>query len=74
MEAATMNIHEAMTAVLDYQTHHKLRESTGRAFAEDLNESVQWWSAGMLFFLLFTGIGQVLVLRSFFSSKQNIRT
>jgi len=67
-----MTIHEALKVVTDYQTHHRLRESTGRGFAEDLNERVQFWSIGESVIILLIGIGQVLVLRSFFTDKRTI--
>lgn len=71
METSAVTIHEALKVIIDYQTHHKLRESQGRAFAEDLNERVQYWSIGESIVILIVGIGQVLVLRSFFTDKKN---
>ena len=65
-----MTLHEALKVVIDYQTHHKLRESQGRAFAENLNERVQYWSIGQSVVILIIGIGQVLVLRSFFTDRK----
>lgn len=70
METSAVTIHEALKVVIDYQTHHKLREAQGRAFAEDLNERVQYWSIGESIIILIIGIGQVLVLRSFFTDKK----
>lgn len=72
METSSVTLHESMKVVVDYQTHHRLRESTGRAFAEDLNDRVHWWSVGQSVVILLVGIGQVLVLRSFFTDKRNI--
>ena len=71
METSAVTIHEALKVVIDYQTHHKLRESQGRGFAEDLNERVQYWSIGESVVILIIGIGQVLVLRSFFTEKKS---
>ena len=71
METSAVTIHEALKVIVDYQTHHKLRESQGRAFAEDLNERVQYWSIGESIVILIVGIGQVLVLRSFFTDKKS---
>ncbi|XP_064645427.1 transmembrane emp24 domain-containing protein 7-like [Lineus longissimus] len=70
METSAVAIHEALKVVNDYQTHHRLRESTARGFAEDLNERVQLWSIGESIIILIIGIGQVLVLRSFFTDKK----
>merc|ERR1719219_1371372 len=36
MESSSVSIHEALKVVLDYQTHHRLREATSRANAEYL--------------------------------------
>ena len=71
METSAVTIHEALKVVIDYQTHHKLRESQGRGFAEDLNERVQYWSVGESVVILIIGIGQVLVLRSFFTDRKS---
>jgi len=72
METASVSIHEALKVILDYQTHHRLREAQGRAFAEELNERVQLWSIGESIIVLIIGVGQVMVLRSFFTDKKNI--
>ena len=72
MESAALTIHEALKTVIDYQTHHRLRESKGRGFAEDLNGRVQYWSLGLLVIIVVIGIGQVLVLRSFFTDKKSV--
>ena len=75
METSAVTIHEALKVILDYQTHHRLREAQGRAFAEELNERVQFWSIGESLIILCIGIGQVLVLRSFFTGKKTaVRT
>ena len=71
METSAVTIHEALKVVVDYQTHHRLRESQGRGFAEDLNERVQYWSIGESLIVLVIGVGQVLVLRSFFTDKRH---
>ncbi|KAI8785638.1 transmembrane emp24 domain-containing protein 3 [Biomphalaria glabrata] len=68
METSSVNIFESLKSVLDYQTHHRLREAQGRAFAEDLNERVLYWSIGESLVIILIGIGQILVLRSFFTN------
>lgn len=70
MENSAVNIHEDLKSVLDYQTHHKLREAQGRSFAEDLNDRVFSWSLGQSIIILMIGVGQVLILRSFFTDKR----
>ena len=72
MESSALNGYHSLKAVIDYQTHHKLRESQGRAFAEDLNERVQYWSVGQTVVILVAGLGQVLILRSFFSERKMV--
>ncbi|BFZ14066.1 hypothetical protein BsWGS_17105 [Bradybaena similaris] len=68
METSTVNIFESLKTVLDYQTHHRLREAQGRVFAEDLNQRVLYWSIGESLLIILIGIGQILVLRSFFTN------
>lgn len=70
METSTATIHENLVATVDYQTHHKLRESQGRKRAEDLNERVLYWSIGETIIILIIGIGQVVILKNFFSEKK----
>jgi len=68
METSSVNVFESLKAVLDFQTHHRLREAQGRGFAEDLNERVFMWSIGESVIVILIGIGQILVLRSFFTT------
>jgi len=70
METSALNTRQSLKAAIDYQTHHKLRESQGRSFAEDVNERVQYWSVGQTVIILVCGLGQVLILRSFFSERK----
>lgn len=71
METAAVAIHEGLKVVIDYQTHHRLREAQGRASAEQLNERVQYWSVGQSIVILVVGIGQILVLKSLFTEKHH---
>ncbi|XP_033725971.1 transmembrane emp24 domain-containing protein 7-like isoform X2 [Pecten maximus] len=71
METSSVSVHENLKVVLDFQTHHRLREAQGRVYAEDLNERVFFWSIGESLIVLIIGIGQVLVLRSFFTDTRN---
>jgi hypothetical protein len=74
METSVLNVHQSLKVVTDYQTHHRLRESQGRSFAEDVNERVQYWSIGQTVIILLAGIGQVVILRSFFTEKKSGHT
>ncbi|XP_052786737.1 transmembrane emp24 domain-containing protein 7-like isoform X2 [Mya arenaria] len=73
LETSAVNSHESLTDVLDYQTHHRMRETQGRKHAEDLNKRVMMWSIGQTCVILLIGLGQVLVLRSFFTEKRGGR-
>lgn len=70
MESSAQEIHKNLNTILDHQTHHRLREAQGRKRAEDLNERVMWWSMMETMCVLVIGIGQVLVLKNFFSEKK----
>ena len=70
METTSEEIHRSLREVVDGQTHFRLREAKGRIFAEDLNQRVFVWSAVETVFILLLGIGQVFVLRSFFTDKK----
>jgi protein ERP2 len=74
METSALTLYQSLKVVIDYQTHHKLREAQGRSFAEDLNERVQYWSIGQTVVILIAGIGQVLILRSFFTDRKSPHT
>ncbi len=70
MESSSHSLHENLNKVVDYQTHHRLRESQGRKRAEDLNERVFLWAVGETFAIIVIGIGQVVILKNFFSEKK----
>lgn len=53
-----------------YQTHHRLREAQSRKRAEDLNRRVMYWSIGETLLIIVIGLGEVVILRSFFSEKK----
>lgn len=71
METSAVTIHESLKVIIDYQTHHRLRESTSRDMAEYLNERVQYWSIGQGVIIVAMSIVQVYVLRNFFSEKRD---
>jgi protein ERP2 len=70
LETSAQSIHENLNSVIDYQTHHRLREAQGRKRAEDLNERVQLWSILETLAVFSISVGQVLILRNFFSEKK----
>lgn len=70
METAAVNVHENLNTIIDYQTHHRLREAQGRKRAEDLNSRVLYWSIGETCMVLIITVGQVMVLKNFFSEKK----
>lgn len=70
METSSVSIHKKLQQAADFQTHHRLRETQGRKRAEDINERVLWWSIIETFGILTIGIGQVLILRNFFTDSK----
>lgn len=70
MESSIVTLHEMLNTVVEYQTKFRLREATGRIFAQSLNEKVQVWSFLQMMILMVVAIGQVVVLRGFFSDKK----
>lgn len=70
LETSAQEVHENLNSIIDYQTHHRLRETQGRKRAEDLNERIMVWSAFVTVAIFVVGFGQVLVLKSFFSEKK----
>jgi hypothetical protein len=53
-----------------FKIQHDLKEVKHRIFAENLNSRVYYWFIGQTIFIMVLGIGQVLVLRSFFTDKK----
>jgi len=70
LETSSQEVHENLNAIIDYQTHHRLRETQSRKRAEDLNERIMLWSVFVTVAIFCVGLGQVLVLKSFFSEKR----
>jgi len=69
METSCQALYESLKVTIDYQTHHRLRESQGRGFAEDLSEKVFYWSVLESIIVIVVGVGQICVLRSFFCER-----
>lgn len=70
LESSAQEVHENLNSIIDYQTHHRLRETQGRKRAEDLNERVMIWSFFVTAGMVIVGFTQVCVLKSFFSEKK----
>ncbi|XP_013788650.1 transmembrane emp24 domain-containing protein 7-like [Limulus polyphemus] len=70
MESSCSHVHENLNTVIDYQTHHRLREAQGRKFAEDLNTRVMFWSIGETLAILCIAVGQIIILKNFFTEKK----
>jgi len=69
MESSAQEVHKNLISILDYQTHHRLREAQGRKRAEELNERVLWWSVMETVCILAIAVGQVFVLKNFFTDR-----
>ncbi|CAF0927002.1 unnamed protein product [Didymodactylos carnosus] len=72
IESKVQNIHEGLKSVIDYQTHHRLREATGRARAEDLKERVQIWSIGQFILIIIVGGFNALMDGSLIDSHHRV--
>lgn len=70
LESSCVAIHEILKVVIDSQTWYRLREAQDRTKAEHLFERVTYWSFGETVLLFVIGIGQVMLLKSFFSEKK----
>ncbi|KAI5101316.1 transmembrane emp24 domain-containing protein 3 precursor, partial [Silurus meridionalis] len=70
MESTCISIHEILKVVSDTQTRYRLREAQDRIRAEELNGRIFYWSIGETFIICVVGIGQVLMLKSFFREKK----
>ncbi|XP_050395885.1 transmembrane emp24 domain-containing protein 7 isoform X1 [Patella vulgata] len=71
MESGSENIHNGLSFIFKQQMYFRNRESAGRVFAESLNKGVMYWSLAASCLILILGVGQVMVLRSFFSDKKS---
>ncbi|XP_059205829.1 transmembrane emp24 domain-containing protein 3-like isoform X1 [Centropristis striata] len=70
LESSCVSIHEILKSVADSQTWYRLREAHDRTKAEHLLDRVTYWSIGETVLLFVIGIGQVMLLKSFFSEKK----
>ena len=70
MEQSSVSIHENLNQIIEKQTHYRLNESHGRKRADDLNTRVMSWSLFETCVVLLIGVGQVMILKNFFSDKR----
>lgn len=68
-EASCDVIHEQMSSVVSRQRDYRLKEAMGRHLADTMNKGVTWWSVSQTIFILLAGIGQVLLLKTFFTER-----
>jgi len=71
METSAQEIHKYLSSILNSQTHHRLREAQGRKRAEDLNKHVLWWSVVETITIILASIGQVYILKEFFTDRKS---
>lgn len=64
-------IHAFTTKVMQYQTVYRLNEAQGRYIAETLNWRVTWWSTVQALIIMATGLGQLFVLKRFFTDRRD---
>jgi protein ERP2 len=68
-EASCDVIHERMSSVVSHQRNYRLKEAMGRYLADNMNNGVTWWCMGQTAVILLAGVGQVLLLKTFFTEK-----
>jgi len=66
-EAFMENIYQHNQRAVHYQTDYRTNEARGRFTAEELNYRILWWSLFESIVILCSGVGQVLILRAFFT-------
>ena len=71
METSTVNIHNNLNTIIDAQTHYRLNEAKGSKRAVDLKNRVTYWSTAETFLVFVIGIGQVMILKNFFTDKKS---
>lgn len=71
MESSAQEVYKNLNSILDYQTHHRLREAQGRKRAEDLNTHVLAWSIMEMLTILVISVSEVFILKTFFTERKN---
>lgn len=70
VEQMMESVHDYANKIMHYQTVYRQNEAQGRYVAETLNFHVSWWSTAQTLIIVFTGIGQIFVLKRFFTDRQ----
>lgn len=70
MESSSADTHKALSTIIDFQTHHRLREAQGKKRADEMNERVLWWSVIQTFVIMLISVGQVIILKNFFTERK----
>ncbi|XP_066923818.1 transmembrane emp24 domain-containing protein 3-like isoform X1 [Clytia hemisphaerica] len=71
IESSAVQIHESLNTIIDYQTHHRLREAKSRSLAEYIFERVNYWSIGQTLIMLGMSLLQVFTLKRLFTEKRD---
>lgn len=72
MEQSAVNIHETLNNIIEHQKHYRLNEAKGKKRADDLNKRVMSWSMFETCVVLIIGVGQVMILKNFFTDRRTI--
>ena len=70
-EESTETVHSLATLIMSYQQKYRLEESRGRYEAERLNRHVQFYSILQAIIIVVVGIGEIFILRTFFSEPRH---
>jgi len=71
-EESVETVHKHGTKVMQYQVQYRQNEARGRHAADTLNRHVFWWPLAQSIAILVTGLGQLFVLKWFFTEKRNM--
>ncbi|XP_078593072.1 transmembrane emp24 domain-containing protein 7-like [Branchiostoma floridae x Branchiostoma japonicum] len=72
-EVLCENINRKIESVVNLQRDYRLKEAIGRGNAEQLGVGVLWWSIFQTGIILVTGMGQVVILKTFFTDRTPTR-
>lgn len=72
LESTCVSIHEILKVVSESQTWYRLREAHDRIRADHIQSNVTLWSLGETVLLFVIAVGQVVLLKSFFSEKKGL--
>lgn len=70
LEESMETIHRYSTDVMAFQKAYRLNEAIGRYQADQLNQTVQWWSLVQSVVILVAGLGEIFVLKRFFTDRK----